>query len=279
MRTKEYELRNALYFAMLQKLELRPPQLIEFSRLAIKNAPISKRLITPLIESGKVEGWDDPRLPTLKALKRRGILPEAIREFVLSFGLSKVESEPNWDALLSHNRKLLDERCMRRFFVRKPMKLAVVDAPAKEAVLKNHPTKPEMGERKIAAAGTFFIAGPDADAILPGETFRLKDLYNVTLVEKTSDALVAKYEGDSGLAAKKIQWVPTENAVLCKVKIPKDLLDDRGEFNPNSMEEETGVCEPSCRELAEGTSVQFERYGYVRMDKKEENGLVFVFSC
>ncbi len=279
MRTKEYELRNALYFAMLQKLELRAPQMIEFSRLAIKNAPISKRLITPLIEQKKVEGWDDPRLPTLSALKRRGILPEAIREFVLSFGLSKVESEPNWDALLSRNRKILDERCMRRFFVRKPVKLAVVDAPAKEAPIKNHPTKVEMGDRKISSAGIFFIAGPDAEAILPGETFRLKDLYNVTLIEKGPEALVAKYEGDTGLAAKKIQWVPADSAVNCKVKIPKDLLDEDGNFDPNSMEEENGVCEPSCKELAEGTIVQFERYGYVRMDKKEENGLVFIFSC
>jgi len=279
MRTKEYELRNPLYFAILKKLDLRAPQLIEFSRLSIKNAPISKRLITPLIEQGKVEGWDDPRLPTLSALRRRGILPEAIKSFVLSFGLSKVESEPNWDKLLSENRKLLDERSERRYFVRSPVKLVVSGAPAKEATLKNHPAKTEMGERKMAAGSEFYIAGPDAEALQEGELFRLKELYNLTVTGKSAGGISAKYEADEGIAAKKIQWVPVESALACKVKVPKDLLDEEGNFRSDSMAEDNGYCEPSCRQLSDGAVVQFERYGYCRMDKKEEHGLVFVFSC
>lgn len=279
MRSKEYELRNELYFAILKKLELRAPKLIEFSRLEIKNAPISKRLITPLVADGMVEGYDDPRLPTLAGLKRRGILPEAIKEFVLGFGLSKVESEPGWDKLLSLNRKLLDERAMRRYFVRGPAKLTVSGAPPKEAVLKNHPSKQEMGNRKMNAGSSFFIAGPDADALQVGELFRLKELYNLTVVEKNADGLVAKYEADEGIAAKKIQWVPVDAAVQCRVKVPHDLLDSQGNYNPNSMTEDAGFCEPSCRELPDGAIVQFERYGYARLDKKEDNGLVFIFSC
>lgn len=278
MRTKEYELRNPLYFAMLEALELRKPSLIEFSRLAIKGAPISKRLVTPLVAQGKVEGWDDPRLPTLAALKRRGMLPEAIREFVLSFGLSKVESEPGWDKLLSINRKMLDERAKRRYFVRKPVKLTVAGAPAKEAVVKNHPSR-DMGERRIAAGSVFYIAGPDADALQVNELFRLKELYNLTVTEKNAEGLTAKYEADEGIAAKKMQWVPVETAVACKVKVPGDLLDENGNFRQESMGEEAGFCEPSCRELSDGEIVQFERFGYARLDKKEENGLVFVFSC
>ncbi|MCX6769559.1 MAG: glutamate--tRNA ligase [Candidatus Micrarchaeota archaeon] len=279
MRTKEYELRDELYFAILTILELRKPALIEFSRLAIKNAPISKRLITPLITEGKVEGWDDPRLPTLPALRRRGILPEAVKKFVLSFGLSKVESVPGWDALLAENRKLLDERCARRFLVASPIMLDVQEAPPHEAVLKNHPGKPEMGERKLAATGEFFIAKNDADALQVGETFRLKDLYNLVLVEKTDEKLVAKYDADVGLAARKLQWVPRGSGIGCTVKVPHDLLDENGNFKPDSMSEEKGVCEPSCKELKVGDIVQFERFGYARMDKHEENGLVFVFSC
>ncbi len=279
MRTKEYELRNPLYFAVLRKLELRAPQLIEFSRLSIKNAPISKRLITPLIESGKVSGWDDPRLPTLSALRRKGILPEAIREFVLSFGLSKVESEPNWDKLYSINRKILDERSRRRFFVRSPALLRVDGAPAKEAVLKNHPGKPEVGERKIAAGNEFYIAGPDADALQVGELFRLKELYNLTLTGRENGKLVAKYEADEGIAAKKLQWVAKESAVPCKVKVAKDLLDEAGNFVADSLAEDSGFCEESCRQLEGGAIVQFERYGYAKLDAKEENGLVFIFSC
>ncbi|MCX8195145.1 MAG: glutamate--tRNA ligase [Candidatus Micrarchaeota archaeon] len=279
MRTKEYELRNPLYFAVLRALELREPKLIEFSRLEIKGAPISKRLITPLIEQGKVEGWDDPRLPTLKALKRRGILPEAIREFVLSFGLSKVESEPNWDRLLAENRKLLDERCARRFFVKEPVRIAVLGAPKKEAVLKNHPNQPQMGERRVMTNGDFYISKEDLASISLGETFRLKELYNVTLVERENGKMKFRYDGDAGLAAKKIQWVVPEEAVRCKVRVPKDLLDEQGNFVENSMGEDSGVCERSCLELSEGTGVQFERYGYVRLDKKESGFLTFIFSC
>jgi len=279
MRSKEYELRNELYFAILKKLELRAPKLIEFSRLEIKNAPISKRLITPLVAEGKVDGYSDPRLPTLAGLKRRGILPEAIKEFVLGFGLSKVESEPGWDKLLSLNRKLLDERAMRRYFVRSPVKLTVTGAPAKEAVLKNHPSKQEMGDRRMNAGSSFFIAGPDADALQVGELFRLKELYNLTVVEKTADGIVAKYEADEGIAAKKIQWVPVDAAVQCRVKVPHDLLDDKGNYRADSMTADEGFCEPSCRELPDGAIVQFERYGYARLDRKEDNGLVFIFSC
>lgn len=279
MRSKEYELRNELYFAILKKLELRAPQLIEFSRLEIKNAPISKRLITPLVNEGKVDGYADPRLPTLAGLKRRGILPEAIKEFVLGFGLSKVESEPGWDKLLSLNRKLLDERAARRYFVRSPVKLTVTGAPQKEAVLKNHPSKQEMGERKLAAGFSFFISGPDAEALQVGELFRLKELYNLTVTEKTSDGVLAKYEADEGIAAKKMQWVPAESAVQCKVKLPHDLLDAAGNYRADSMTSDEGFCEPSCSELPDGAVVQFERYGYARLDEKREKGLVFIFSC
>ena len=279
MRTKEYELRNPLYFAMLKKLGLRAPALIEFSRLAIKGAPVSKRRLVPLIESGKVMGWDDPRLPTLSALARRGILPEAVRDFVLSFGISKVESEPGWDALLARNRKILDERCERRFFVADPVGLEVSGAPEREAVLKNHPQRPEMGERTIRAGGEFYIARKDADALLEGETFRLKDLYNATLGPKGAGRLSARYEGDEGIVAKKLQWVPCDSAVRCKVLVPKDLLDEKGGLAEGSLEEAAGFCEKSCLGLEEGTVVQFERFGYARLDKKEENRLEFIFSC
>ncbi|VVC00248.1 Glutamate--tRNA ligase [uncultured archaeon] len=163
--------------------------------------------------------------------------------------------------------------------MRQPVKLTVEGAPAKEAVLKNHPTKKEMGERKLAAVNTFWIPGADADALIVTELFRLKELYNVTVTSKNADGLVGKYEADEGIAAKKIQWVPVESAVACKVKKAGDLLDEKGAYRADSLSEEAGYCEPSCRELADSAVVQFERYGYARLDKKEEHGLVFIFSC
>ena len=104
-------------------------------------------------------------------------------------------------------------------------------------------------------------------------------LYNLTVLEKTPEGIRAKYEADEGIAAKKIQWVPCESAVACKVKRPGDLLGADGKFNPESMQEENGFCESSCRGLPDSAIVQFERYGYARLDKKEEHGLVFIFSC
>ena len=98
-RTKEYELRNELYFAILSDLGLNKPKLIEFSRLEFEGIPVSKRKITPLIENGVIHRWDDPRLPTLMGLKRRGILPEAIRKFVLSLSITLSETKPSMEIL------------------------------------------------------------------------------------------------------------------------------------------------------------------------------------
>ena len=123
MRSKEYELRDELSYAILDSVDLRKPKIIEFSRLRLQNTTLSKRNLRKLIDEGKVNGWDDPRLPTISGLKRRGILPGAIREFVLSMGVSKVESQPTWDLLESINRKLLNPIARRFFFVENPVAL------------------------------------------------------------------------------------------------------------------------------------------------------------
>src|SRR5690606_32267731 len=99
LRTKEYELRNELYYSILDNLGLVKPKLIEFSRLEFEGIPVSKRKITPLIEKGVIKRWDDPRLPTLMALKRRGFLPEAIRIFVLSLSITLSETKPSIEIL------------------------------------------------------------------------------------------------------------------------------------------------------------------------------------
>ncbi|MEW6605556.1 MAG: glutamate--tRNA ligase family protein, partial [Thermoproteota archaeon] len=105
MRTKEYELRNALYYAILERLQLRKPIMIEFSRLEFEGIPVSKRKIRPLIDNGTIKSWDDPRLPTLAAFKRRGFVPEAIRKFVLSLGFTLAETKPPFETLEAFNRK------------------------------------------------------------------------------------------------------------------------------------------------------------------------------
>lgn len=282
MRSKEYELREELYYAILDDLQLRKPKLIHFSRLAIKNAPVSKRLITPLIEEGKVSGLDDPRLPTLAALKRRAILPEAIKEFVLSFGLSKVESEPDWSKLLAINKKMIDPVVYRRFFVAEPALVEIEGAEELIMHLNNHPQDDNKGTREVLARAPVYIPSKDAYALEDGEVFRLKDWCNVRLIArerrslrmpdgKQRECLVlkTKYEGDEGLVRIKAQWVAEAEKIAVKVIVAHDLLKNDGDFNPQSLETIWGWAEKSVEDMEISQTVQFERFGFVVLDKRD----------
>ncbi len=281
MRSKEYELRDALSLEIYGALNWKPPQLIGFSRLNIKNAPISKRLLLPLVKDKKVMGWDDPRLPTLEGLKRRGVMPEAIKHFVLSFGLSKVESEPDWESLLAENRKVLDPISPHFFFVPNPVAVSVEGIPIQELELKLHP-KQDLGTRKLTVSKTVYVPGEDAKQLSIGTTFRLKDLCNVKLSSASDVGSGKAFIGSvvpEGQVDKKLQWVG-EAHLECDVLVPKDLLGADGEFDPNSLQTINGICERVCATLEIGTIVQFERFGFCRLDKKNKDGsIVFVYSC
>jgi len=274
IRSKEYELRDELYIFLLQKLGLRVPKMLTISRLEIKNAPISKRLLRPLVEEGKLMGYDDPRLPTLAGLGRKGILPEAIRNFVLSFGLSKVESEPDWEALLVENRKLLDPISNRYFFVPDPVRLIVKDGPREKVRLKLHP-KQDRGFREVDVGEAFYVSQADVDGMQKDEKFRLKDLFDVEIVEN-GEVLEGKFAGNEKVS-KKIQWVG-EDKLICDILVPGDLLKD-GKFNPDSLKTVRGYCEASCGKLGIGDIIQFERFGFVRLDGKTDDKLTFIYCC
>jgi glutamyl-tRNA synthetase len=264
-----------LYLEIFDVLGWKKPDLIGFSRLSIKNAPISKRLLTPLVQEKKVLGWDDPRLPTLDGLKRRGILPEAIRNFVLSFGLSKVESEPDLEALLVENKKLLDPVADHYFFVADPVELEVLDAPEETVKLKKHP-KLDHGFREIETSDTFFISRTDAESLEKDEVFRLKDLFNVDLTEKTDDLVQGTYAADEKVA-KKFQWVG-EDRIECEILVAGDLMKEE-KFNPDSLNIVKGYCEKDCTKLEINAMIQFERFGFVRVDKKGKDKMTFIYSC
>ncbi|MFH1470892.1 MAG: glutamate--tRNA ligase, partial [Candidatus Micrarchaeota archaeon] len=273
MRSKEYELRDELYFAILGALALRKPKLVEFSRLSIKGMPVSKRLLKPLIQKKEVTGWDDPRLPTIAALRRRGITKEAIRNFVLSFGLGKTESNPTIEALLAENKKILDPVSERYFFVGSPVKLDVKSAPGTMAKLKKHPDK-DLGVREIETEGKFFISGNDAANLEVGSQFRLKDLYNVKVVEK-GKIIWGEFAGTELKPGPKIQWV-VPGGIEASVLVPGELVDSEGNLLENSMKVDAGYCEKECANLSEGQVVQFERYGFCRLDDKK--GMKFIYT-
>lgn len=265
MRSKEYELRDELHYSLLRSLDLRVPKIIEFSRLSLQNTTVHKRNLRKLIEEGLIQGWDDPRLPTIAGLRRRGFLPRTIREFILSMGMSKVESEPTWDLLESINRKLLDPIAKRYFFVSNPIKFIVKGAPKLQVRLKNHPEK-DMGERLVETNGEFFISGDDAAKLKVGSEVRLIEAYNVK-IESMGEEIVAIYDPSGTLEGTlKFQWVAAESKIPFVVLVTGPLLIDE-KYNSNSLVTARGVAEKAVGEIAVGEIIQFVRFGFCRIDK------------
>ena len=269
MRTKEYELRNALYFAILERLKLRKPYLIEFSRLEFEGVPVSKRKIRPLIDNGTIKSWDDPRLPTLVAFKRRGFVPEAIRKFVLSLGFTLAETKPPFESLEAFNRKIIDPVSPRMFFVKNPVEVHVRGAREAEVVLKNHPTDASLGTRKVRAGDRFYISGDDAAGLKAGDEIRLIELHNIKVTGVDSRLISAELGSDEiRQSMPKIQWIAKNDIVEYKVLIPKALYAGE-EYNTNSLEIARGFAESFVSGLKPDARVQFVRLGFCRIDDSQ----------
>jgi len=266
-RTKEYELRDECYFRLLELLNLRKPHLMEFSRLSIVGMPVSKRKIKPLIDKKLVFGYDDIRLPTLRGLKKRGILPNAIKQFVLEQGISKVESSVTFSLLEAINRKMIDPKAKRFFFVQNPIKLIVENATAIQKTIRLHPTEEKLGSRTIKTNNIFYVPKIDMKNLKVGDIFRLKDLYNVEITKKNKE-IHGKYAGEKLIAdSVKIQWT-TDNFVKMHVFVPH-LLFENDKYNPNSLEELEGFAEEAVSDLKTGEIIQFERFGFVRIENED----------
>ena len=267
-RSKEFELRKELTDTILDTLNMRKPYQGFFSRLEFKGMPISKRIIRPLIEEGKVSWYDDPRLPTLEALKRRGIKPEAIRKFIMSLGLTKANTLAPFDSLEAFNRKFVDPDSKRLFMVSNAKKLTVKNLPVSSVEIPNHPVI-DMGKRKIEVNGEFYISGDDAQNIKEGMQIRLLGLGNIS-IKKGGIEFEGEFEGEENIAnIPKIQWVPQKTAHKIKMIIPKVLFNG-DEFNEDSLEELDVYTEPHYLQLKEGEEIQFVRFGYCRKDSQNQ---------
>jgi len=272
LRTKEYELRKMLYFAILERLNLRKPYLIEFSRLEFEGIPVSKRKIKPLIENGIIKSWDDPRLPTLAGLRRRGFMPQAIRKFVLSLGLTLAETKPPFESLESFNRKMVDPISLRLFFVKNPVEVHVRGGPEMEVVLKNHPTDASLGTRTVEVDDLFYISEDDAAHLKVEDEIRLIELYNVkvtNIARKNDSRLIITAEASGNNVRQslpKIQWVAKNDIIDYKVMIPKELYMSEEEYNTKSLEVSQGFAESFVSRLGPDSLVQFVRFGFCRID-------------
>ena len=269
LRSKEYELRNALYLDILDRLELRKPIVVEFSRLEFENMPVSKRKIKQLIDDNHIASWDDPRLLTLSAMRKRGFDPRAIRSFVLSLGLTLAESKPPFKTLESMNRKILEPIAIRLFFVKDPIKIIVEDAQDTKVTLRNHPNI-DLGTRQVEVSNVVYISQDDAILLTEDEEIRLMELYNIKIkdIDLDKKVITASYLNNEIVRdMKKIQWVSDKNKTNYTVLVPKELyIDDK--FNPNSLERIEGYAETSILQLKSNTQLQLTRFGFCNTQEK-----------
>jgi glutamyl-tRNA synthetase len=225
--------------------------------------PVSKRKIKQLIDDKQIAGWDDPRLLTLSALRKRGFDPRAIRSFVLSLGLTLAESKPPFKTLESMNRKILEPIAIRFFFVKNPIKVIVEDSQVTNVTLRNHPNI-DLGTRQVEVSNVIYISQDDAILVAEDEEIRLMELYNIKIndIDRENKVITASYLNNEIVKEmKKIQWVSDRDKTNYSVLVPRELYIDN-KFNPNSLEHIDGYAEPSILQLKSHTPLQLIRFGF-----------------
>jgi glutamyl-tRNA synthetase len=272
LRSKEFEMRSELQRYIQKLLGIKVTFTYEFARFNMEGVPNSGRVIRQMIADKKLIGWDDPSLTTIVALRRRGFLPEAIKEFLIGTGMTKSESTLTWDDMIVHNRRLLDKKAERYFFVAEPAKITIKDAPEQEIELDLHPDN-KHGGRKFKTRQEFYIAKTDHDIISKGkkaELYRLMDCLNFVKEGKGKtigfvfDSLEYSNYKDKGQRI--MHFLPAQGG-LVDVEV---LMPDK-----NIMK---GLGEPLMANLKEGDVIQAERFGFIRLDKKENDKLFFWYT-
>lgn len=227
------------------------PVYIHYGRVSIEEAQLKKSVTAKGIKEGAYSGWDDPRLGTLRALKRRGIRPEAIRRYWVETGIKEVDIEFSWKTLYSFNRELIDDGANRYFFVSDPVKIQIEGAKDLVARAPKHPEHPERGTRDLKVGGEPAVYISKDDLASNPRKLRLKDLCNIDL-----DGDRAKYAGNDLAVLKEgvqiVHWAPMDSLVA------EVLMTDGTSKN--------GVVEPGVKD-ALGNVVQFERFAYARVEQ------------
>ena len=297
--TLEFEDHRPLYNWVLQEVGFwpNPPKQIEFARLNVTNTMTSKRKLRKLVEDGVVDGWDDPRMPTISGIRRRGYTPESIRNFCSEIGVAKSNSLVDQGMLEHCVRSDLQNKVESRNVIENPIKCVITNYPQdrQEMVeVENNRNVPEMGTRQIPFSNEIYIDGADFMEVpvkkyfrlFPGNEVRVKGAYFMTCNEvvKNEDGSIRELRctidpatrgGDSPDGRKvkgTIHFVDAKTAVKIRVRNYDNLMlqDENGEFsvNPASISEEICYAEPSLGEAKPGERFQFFRHGYYIADTK-----------
>ncbi|HIW40062.1 MAG TPA: glutamine--tRNA ligase/YqeY domain fusion protein [Candidatus Eubacterium pullicola] len=297
--TLEFEDHRPLYEWTLNEVGKwpTPPKQIEFARLNITNTIMSKRKLKKLVDDGSVEGWDDPRMPTIAGIRRRGYTPKSIRDFCERIGVAKANSTVDEGLLEYCLRDDLQNKVESRNVVEDPIKVIITNYPedqTEQLEMENNRNNEELGVRTVPFSRELWIDGADFMEVpvkkyfrlFPGNEVRFKGAYFITCNEVvknedgsikellcTYDPATKSGEGFEGRKVKgTIHWVDAKTAVKVKIRNYGTLMkkDENGEdvFNPDSLEETFGYAEPSLMEAQPGERFQFFRHGYYIADTK-----------
>ncbi len=272
LRSAEFgKMRVELQSYLIKLLGGEPPIFHQYSRFNIIGAITKGREIRELVEKGIVDGWDDIRLVTISGLRKRGIVPEVIKDLILEIGITAKNAKITWEKIVAFNRRHLDATAPRLFAVLNPVPLEITNVSSREITLKYHPDNKKLGERTIKTSNEFYISKSDAEVLKQGETFRLKDLYNVKIIEITNEKIIAKYQSDELIPkTKKIQWVSKEHALELDYTIPLPLINKDGTINKNSLVKVKGYVEDNIKGFEIGSLFQLERIGFAKLNKMQE---------
>ncbi len=306
--TLEFDIHRPLYDWFINELEIFPSHQYEFARLNLTYTVMSKRRLLQLVQQGLVEGWDDPRMPTICGLRRRGYTPESVRAFAERVGVAKRDNIIDLGLLEYCVREDLNRTAQRRMAVLDPIKVTITNWPEgnKEAIrCVNNPEDPEAGTREVAMTRQVYIDRDDFMEdppkkyfrLSPGGEVRLRYSYIIKCDEVVKDAsgkvveLRCSYDPASGGGGSSdgrkvkgiIHWVSAENAATAQVRLYDRLftqedmgsLDEGKDYldylNPDSLRTVTAYIEPALAEAEPGQRFQFERLGYFFVDPKESS--------
>nr|WP_306792953.1 glutamine--tRNA ligase/YqeY domain fusion protein [Neobacillus paridis] len=312
--TIEFEDQRPFYNWVVEQCEMKhQPQQIEFGRLNLTNTVMSKRKLKQLVEEGYVDGWDDPRMPTISGMRRRGFTPESIRNFVRETAVSKNNATVDFEMLEHFVREDLKLKAPRTMGIINPLKVVITNYPEGQIELLDaeiNPENPEMGVRKIPFSREIYIEQEDFMEnppkkyfrLFPGNEVRLKHAYFIKCEEIVKDAngnvveLRCTYDpqtkSGSGFTGRKVKgtihWVEATHAVPAEFRLYEPLIlneseeDDEGTFldhvNPNSLQIFHGYVEPNMKESRPHDKFQFFRHGYFNVDPKDTTVDKLVFN-
>lgn len=290
LRSTEYTDRNPQYQWFLDTLKLRQVHMWDFARMNFIKTFLSKRKLAKLVDTGRVWGWDDPRMPTIRGVRRRGMTVEALRDFIIKQGPSRNVTTMDWTTFWANNKKVIDPIAPRYTAIAQKdavkIKVTGTDTPAEPTSVEKpkHPKNKEVGTKQVVLSDELILDQADLALMKPDEEITLMSWGNafVRSIDGASPVKAASFElnlaGDVKKTEKKVTWLSTKGTSLVAAElwdfdylITKDKLEEEDNLedflNPNTSTMEEAWCDEGVASLKKDDIIQLERRGYYRVDK------------